>query len=130
MKNGKWQDGIGEIREYKEFIDAGGYPKRQFWKYPFVKNGKPLAWEEAMRHFKDRTGLPGPRNWSSHDFPEGKAEHDEAHPLKIEAEPFYKLAREPKKLALFEGGHSPPMEFLVPTMNSRLDEKLGPVKHE
>jgi eukaryotic-like serine/threonine-protein kinase len=62
-------------REYKEFINAGGYLKRQFWKYPFVKDGKSLAWEEAMREFKDRTGLPGPRNWSSQDFPEGKAEH-------------------------------------------------------
>ena len=56
--------------------------------------------------------------------------YNEAHPLKIEAEPFNKLARDPKMLAPFEGGHRPPMEFLVPTMNSWLDEKLGPVKHE
>jgi len=62
-------------REYKEFINAGGYQKRQLWKYPFVKDGKSLTWEEAMLTFKDRTGLPGPRNWSSQDFPEGKAEH-------------------------------------------------------
>jgi eukaryotic-like serine/threonine-protein kinase len=62
-------------REYKEFIAAGGYLKRQFWKYTFVKNDKPLAWEAAITEFKDRTGLPGPRNWSSQDFPEGKAEH-------------------------------------------------------
>jgi formylglycine-generating enzyme required for sulfatase activity len=62
-------------REYKEFINAGGYLKQQFWKYPFVKDGKPLAWEEAMREFKDRSDLPGPRNWSNQDFPEGKAEH-------------------------------------------------------
>jgi eukaryotic-like serine/threonine-protein kinase len=62
-------------REYKEFIDAGGYLKQQFWKYSFVKSGKPLTWEEARQHFKDRTGLPGPRNWSSQDFPEGQAEH-------------------------------------------------------
>src|SRR5262245_17805489 len=62
-------------REYKEFINAGGYQKRQFWKYPFVKDGKSLTWEEGMLTFKDRTGLPGPRNWSSQDFPEGKAEH-------------------------------------------------------
>jgi eukaryotic-like serine/threonine-protein kinase len=62
-------------REYKEFIDAGGYLKRQFWKYPFVNGGNPLAWEEAIQHFKDRTGLSGPRNWSSQDFPEDQAEH-------------------------------------------------------
>src|SRR5215831_5759163 len=62
-------------REYKEFINAGGYLKRQFWKYPFIKDGKSLTWEEAMREFKDNIGLPGPRNWSSQNFPEGKAEY-------------------------------------------------------
>jgi formylglycine-generating enzyme required for sulfatase activity/cephalosporin-C deacetylase-like acetyl esterase len=62
-------------REYKEFINAGGYLKRQFWKYPFHEDGKSLAWEEAMREYKDRTGLPGPRNWWNQEFPEAKAEH-------------------------------------------------------
>jgi hypothetical protein len=56
--------------------------------------------------------------------------YDERTPLKIVGEPLYKLLREPKRLVLFEGGHRPPMEFLVPTMNGWLDEKLGPVKHE
>jgi serine/threonine protein kinase/formylglycine-generating enzyme required for sulfatase activity/cephalosporin-C deacetylase-like acetyl esterase len=62
-------------REYKEFIHAGGYLKREYWKYPFIKEGKELTWEEAMRFFKDRTGLPGPRNWISQDPPEGKLDH-------------------------------------------------------
>ena len=60
-------------QEYKEFIDAGGYLKKQFWKYPFIKDGQTLSWDEAMKEFKDRTGLPGPRGWSSQNFPEGKA---------------------------------------------------------
>ncbi|HYE66404.1 MAG TPA: protein kinase [Pyrinomonadaceae bacterium] len=66
-----------EVRngEYKEFINAGGYLKKQYWKYPFVKDGKTLSWEDAMKEFKDRTGLPGPRGWSNQNFPEGKAEH-------------------------------------------------------
>jgi serine/threonine protein kinase/formylglycine-generating enzyme required for sulfatase activity len=62
-------------REFKEFINAGGYMKREFWKFPFVKDGKPLSWEEAMARFKDGAGLPGPRNWTVGSFPEGKAEH-------------------------------------------------------
>jgi eukaryotic-like serine/threonine-protein kinase len=62
-------------REYKEFINAGGYLKKQYWQRPFVKDGRTLSWEEAMAEFKDRTGLPGPRGWSNQDFPEGKAEH-------------------------------------------------------
>jgi serine/threonine protein kinase/formylglycine-generating enzyme required for sulfatase activity len=62
-------------QEYKEFINAGGYLKKQFWEHPFIKDGKPLSWEEAMRQMHDRTGLPGPRSWSNQNFPEGKAAH-------------------------------------------------------
>jgi serine/threonine protein kinase/formylglycine-generating enzyme required for sulfatase activity/predicted esterase len=62
-------------REYKEFIVAGGYYKSEYWKYAFVKDGKPVAWEVAMNEFRDRTGLQGPRNWTGQNFPEGKAEH-------------------------------------------------------
>lgn len=62
-------------REYKEFINAGGYVKRQFWKYPFRKDGRQLSWEDAMEHFKDRTGLAGPRSWTNQNFPEGKHHH-------------------------------------------------------
>ena len=60
-------------QDYKNFINAGGYLKKQFWKYPFVKDGKSLSWEDAMNEFKDRTGLPGPRSWTNQNFPDGKA---------------------------------------------------------
>jgi len=62
-------------QDYKEFINAGGYLKKQYWTYPFIKDGKALTWEEAIQEFKDRTGLPGPRTWSSQNFPEGKAKY-------------------------------------------------------
>ena len=61
--------------EYREFIAAGGYWRREFWKQPFRKDGRELSWEETMRQFKDRTGLDGPRSWSNQDFPEGKGQH-------------------------------------------------------
>jgi eukaryotic-like serine/threonine-protein kinase len=62
-------------QEYKEFIIAGGYAKREFWKHPFVKDGRVVPWEEAQRVLVDRTGLPGPRSWSNQSFPEGKADY-------------------------------------------------------
>ncbi|HXU37847.1 MAG TPA: protein kinase [Blastocatellia bacterium] len=62
-------------REYKEFVIAGGYQKKQYWKHAFSKNGQPLSWEEALSGFRDRTGLPGPRNWSGQSYPDGKADH-------------------------------------------------------
>ena len=62
-------------QDYKEFINAGGYLKKQYWTHPFIKDGKTLTWEEGIQEFKDRTGLPGPRNWSSQNFPEGKGKY-------------------------------------------------------
>ena len=62
-------------REYKEFITAGGYLRKEYWKYPFVKSGKSLSWAEAMHGFHDQTGLPGPRGWVSEDYPAGQAEY-------------------------------------------------------
>ena len=62
-------------QDYKEFINAGGYLKKQYWTHPFIKDGKTLTWEEGIQEFKDRTGLPGPRTWSSQNFPDDKAKH-------------------------------------------------------
>jgi hypothetical protein len=56
--------------------------------------------------------------------------YDENLSLKTEAEPLYKLLREPKRLVLYDGGHVPSFEFFVTTMNGWLDETLGPVKRE
>ena len=62
-------------RDYKAFIEAGGYRNRAFWREPFVRGGQPLSWEEALTHFVDRTGLPGPRDWVGQDYPEGMEDH-------------------------------------------------------
>ncbi len=62
-------------QEFKQFVNAGGYQKQEFWKHPFIKDGRRLLWEEAMREMRDGTGLPGPRSWSNQTFPEGKADH-------------------------------------------------------
>jgi hypothetical protein len=35
--------------------------------------------------------------------------------------------REPKKRASLVGGHLPPPEIMVPTVNAFLDQTLGPV---
>ena len=62
-------------QEYKEFINAGGYGKREFWRHAFTKDGRVIAWDDAQRLLVDRTGLPGPRSWSNQSVPEGKADH-------------------------------------------------------
>ena len=60
--------------EFKEFITSGGYVKTELWKIPFIKNGKEISSDEAIRDLKDKTGLPGPRSWTNQNFPDGKAD--------------------------------------------------------
>ena len=57
--------------QYKSFVDSGGYSKREFWKEPFVREGRQLTWEEAMALFRDTTGRAGPAKWELGAFPEG-----------------------------------------------------------
>lgn len=75
-------------REYKEFISGGGYVKRDLWKHPFMKDGQPLSWDEAMNLMVDRTGLPGRRSWSNQNFPDGKGEHPVTDVTWYEAEAY------------------------------------------
>ena len=57
--------------EYKKFVEAGGYQKREFWKQPFVRDGRTIAWDEAVALFHDETGRPGPATWEVGDYPKG-----------------------------------------------------------
>ena len=50
-------------RQYKTFVDAGGYAKREYWDSTFVRDGRALAWNAAVALFADRTGRPGPATW-------------------------------------------------------------------
>ena len=50
-------------KQYKEFVDKGGYRNPEYWKNEFIKDGKILTWEEAMPEFTDKTGRPGPSTW-------------------------------------------------------------------
>ena len=59
-------------RDFKEFINQDGYRKKEFWKRAFIKGGKEIPFEQAIKNFEDKTGLPAPRNWSNQSFPEGE----------------------------------------------------------
>ncbi|MCI0561400.1 MAG: protein kinase [Nitrososphaera sp.] len=62
-------------KAYKRFVDAGGYQDPKYWKYPFVKDGRTLSWEEVMALFKDNTGKPGPATWEVGDYPDGQDDY-------------------------------------------------------
>jgi serine/threonine protein kinase/formylglycine-generating enzyme required for sulfatase activity/dienelactone hydrolase len=60
--------------QFMEFVAAGGYRERKYWTHAFIKDGKGMTWEEAMREFVDPSGQPGPATWIAGDFPEGQAD--------------------------------------------------------
>jgi formylglycine-generating enzyme required for sulfatase activity/dienelactone hydrolase len=62
-------------KRFKNFIESGGYRKREYWKHEFIKDGRILSWEEAMAEFRDATGRPGPSTWELGDYPEGQDDY-------------------------------------------------------
>jgi tRNA A-37 threonylcarbamoyl transferase component Bud32 len=60
-------------REFKHFVDAGGYRRREFWNEAFARDGTTPTWETAVTGFTDRTGRPGPSTWEAGDLPAGQA---------------------------------------------------------
>jgi serine/threonine protein kinase/dienelactone hydrolase len=61
-------------REFKAFVDQGGYERRAYWQEPFVERGKSLRWEEAIARFRDTTGQRGPATWTSGSYAAGQAD--------------------------------------------------------
>jgi len=61
-------------RKYQEFVNAGGYRRREFWQEPFARDGRNITWEQAVDAFHDQTGKPGPAMWELGNYPEGKAD--------------------------------------------------------
>ncbi len=59
-------------RAFKQFIDAGGYDTQTHWTHAFIKDGRTLGWQEAMREFRDTTGRPGPSTWQLGTYPDGQ----------------------------------------------------------
>jgi formylglycine-generating enzyme required for sulfatase activity len=61
--------------EFKDFVDAGGYENEDYWEHPIVSEGKTLAFNEAVKLFRDSTGRRGPSSWEGGTFPAGKDSH-------------------------------------------------------
>jgi eukaryotic-like serine/threonine-protein kinase len=78
-------------REFKRFVDSGGYQRRELWDYPFVKDGRVIPWAEAMARMTDRTGRTGPSTWEAGDYPTAQENHPVAGVSWYEAAAFAKF---------------------------------------
>ncbi len=50
-------------RQFKEFIDTGGYERAEYWTEPFAEQEKEIPRADAIARFVDATGRPGPAGW-------------------------------------------------------------------
>ncbi len=59
-------------KQFKNFMNAGGYTNPTFWKYPIKKENTTISFEEAQKLFIDKTGRPGPATWEAGTYPDGQ----------------------------------------------------------
>ena len=62
-------------REYKKFVDAGGYRDSRYWKFPIVKDGHKLEFTQAMLLFRDKTNRFAPATWELGSYPSGQDDY-------------------------------------------------------
>ena len=60
-------------KDFKRFVDAGGYRRRALWQVEFREGKAAIPWAAGIARFVDRTGRPGPSTWESGDYPDGQA---------------------------------------------------------
>jgi len=62
-------------KEYKRFVDAGGYNNKTYWNDTIISDDKEISWEKAKLLFVDKTGMAGPAGWEVGSYPDGKEQH-------------------------------------------------------
>ena len=61
--------------QFKQFVDGGGYEKQEYWKCKFIKEGREVSWEEALREFRDKTSRAGPSTWEGGTYPKAQEKY-------------------------------------------------------
>jgi tRNA A-37 threonylcarbamoyl transferase component Bud32/predicted esterase len=59
-------------RQFKQFVEAGGYRNRGYWRHLFEVDRRVLSLEEASTLLRDATGRPGPSTWELGTYAEGR----------------------------------------------------------
>ena len=59
-------------KQYKEFVDGGGYRNPTYWKNEFIKDGKLFPGQRQWLYLQTKVGRPGPSTWEAGDYPDGQ----------------------------------------------------------
>ncbi len=106
-------------RQFKNFMDAGGYSNKSFWNHPVYANGKEIPLASALKLFIDKTGRAGPANWEAGSYPDGQENHPVTGISWYEAAAYAAYAK--KQLpTIFHWGRvaeTSRTEFIVPLSN-------------
>lgn len=79
-------------REFKKFVDAGGYQRRDLWELEFVHLARVIPWAEAMSLLVDKSGRQGPSTWEAGSYPDGHDDHPVAGVSWYEASAYARFA--------------------------------------
>lgn len=79
-------------KQFKDFVTAGGYARKDFWDFPFAGAKGAVSFDEAMSNFRDKTGRPGPATWEAGDIPQGKESYPVGGVSWYEAQAYAKFA--------------------------------------
>ena len=114
-------------RQFKAFVDAGGYERRDYWPTEFESEGKRISWEEAINRFRDKTGRPGPSTWEAGQYPNGQADFPVGGVSWYEASAYAKFARKslPTIFHWARAATIPAARYIVPGSNF---EGSGPAR--
>jgi eukaryotic-like serine/threonine-protein kinase len=113
-------------KEFKAFINAGGYENSKFWQFPILKDGQEISLEEARSLFIDKTSRAGPATWEAGSYLNGTENHPVTGVSWYEAAAYasYKKVRLPTVYEWSNYAETSRTEFIEPMSN--FNEK-GPV---
>jgi len=113
-------------KQFKEFVDRGGYRNQEYWKHDFKKDGKVISWEEAMALFVDKTGRPGPFTWEAGDYPDGHDDYPVSGISWYEAAAYAEYAGKSLPTAEHWGSG---MGFYIPYIDVNFGSKIIPLSN-
>ncbi len=119
-------------RQYQEFVDKGGYQKREYWKEKFIRDGKELSREQAMDLFRDASGRLGPSTWEAGHYPAGQADYPVGGVSWYEAAAYAEFAGKslPVIAQWYLAAPSSVAKYIIPQSNFSLSGPMPVGKHQ